>query len=1202
MDNQGTQPIAPDDPLFDNQWHLFKSGSAQVDINLSNVWDDYTGEGVVVGVIEGAVQWTHPDLIGNYDSSLDFSGTSNSANVNAGSASSHATAVAGLIGADDNGEGVVGVAHDSTLVSYQADFTGSFYTAFDRIMDIVVDGNGAAGIDRGADIINNSWAFTAPFSGNFNSAFSQLRDMGESIEDAAALGRDGLGTVMLWAAGNDRNSSDGHWANGSNVTNSPYTIAVAAVDAEGDVAGYSSPGANLLISTPSNGGSLAIATTTTGSGYTLGFGGTSAATPIASGVTALMLEANPDLGYRDVQEILAYSARHTPLRDVSQADNEVAWTLNAADNWNGGGLLHSNDFGFGLIDAHAAVRLAESWDKLQAYGDLETTGGSSQQAPVSFDFGTPTLESSINVSAGFAVEHAEVTLDLGHARSNHLLVELIAPSGTRSVLMDGNGGSSFFPGSSFALSSTAFWGEDSAGSWTIEITDTVAGTSGNFSGWSLTLYGKDAADSLADVYVFTNEYSDFSLDDAARLSVTDDDGGIDTINASPVTSDSLIDLSGGPSSIDGVALTIDPGIENAIGGDGNDTLIGNQSDNSLTGGRGDDALFAIGRNNYLDGGAGNDALQGGSGNDTLIGGEGIDTLSFAETLGEGVSLDLLSNLGISGAAAGDSYSGIEHVAGTQHADGIGGDDSDNRLDGLGGDDMLGGAGGSDTLIGGEGDDTLEGGAGADNLEGGAGFDVASYASATERVSVRFDNLSRNEGDALGDSYTSIEAVIGSNHNDYLRGDYGVDNHFEGLDGNDVFLGLSGTNSLYGGAGKDRFYSGSDADLIFGGEGVDSVYYISSGQGVDVDLVSGQGRFGSAEGDQIAGVEYVYASNHDDTIAGDAQVNQLFGHDGNDSLSGGAGDDRLFGQEGDDVLNGGLGGDRLDGGEGVDIASYEDASEGLFADLAVNARNSGEAAGDSYVAVEGLRGSAFDDALYGDDNANVIEGLAGNDLLIGRGGEDSLFGGDGDDRYFAGQDAELFDGGSGSDSVHFFFSDAAVSVDLAAGVGLGGLAEGDRFVSIEKVFGSVFGDHIVGAESDDALFAADGDDVVSGGGGKDRLLGQAGDDNLSGGLGDDRLEGGAGDDTLQGDAGSDRLFGGEGADIFVYGLGGGEDTVKDFDPINDLLDLSAWGSQSLSDLELVETGGGTEIVFSETDKLLLQGMDSAGLEDSFVIWN
>ena len=203
MVDQNTQQIELDDPLFDNQWHLFKSGSARVDINLSDVWSDYTGDGVVVGVIEGAVQWTHPDLIGNYDAGLDFSGTDNSADVSASGASSHATAVAGLIAAEANGEGVVGVAYDSTLVSYHIDFSGSFYTAFERVMDVAVDGNSAYGIDRGADIINNSWAFTSPFAGNFNSGFSQLQTMGSALEEAAGFGREGLGTVMLWAAGND---------------------------------------------------------------------------------------------------------------------------------------------------------------------------------------------------------------------------------------------------------------------------------------------------------------------------------------------------------------------------------------------------------------------------------------------------------------------------------------------------------------------------------------------------------------------------------------------------------------------------------------------------------------------------------------------------------------------------------------------------------------------------------------------------------------------------------------------------------------------------------------------------------------------------------------------------------------------------------------------------------------------------------------
>lgn len=1085
MVDQNPQQITLDDPLFDNQWHLFKSGSARVDINLSDVWNDYTGDGVVVGVIEGAVQWTHPDLIGNYDASLDFSGTDNSADVSTSGASSHATAVAGLIAAEANGEGVVGVAYDSTLVSYHTDFSGSFYTAFERVMDVAVDGNSAYGIDRGADIINNSWAFTSPFAGNFNSGFSQLQTMGSALEEAAELGREGLGTVMLWAAGNDRNDASGQWANGSNVTNSPHTIAVAAVDAEGDVARYSNPGANLLISAPSNGGSQAIATTTTGSGYTFGFGGTSAATPIVAGVTALMLEANLDLGYRDVQEILAYSARHTPLRDVSQADNAVAWTLNAAESWNGGGLLHNNDFGFGLIDAHAAVRLAESWDKEQLYGDRQIASGADQQAGVSFDFGTPTLEASINISSGFAVEHAEVTLDLSHARADHLLVALIAPSGTRSVLMDGNGADNSFPGSSFAFSSTAFWGEDSAGTWQIEVSDTAAGTSGSFGGWTLTLYGKDTADSLADVYVFTNEYADFAAGDAGRLLLTDGDGGIDTVNAAPVTADSVIDLGGGTSTIDGVALDIDPGIENAIGGDGNDVLLGNASSNSLSGGRGDD--------------------------------------------------------------------------------------------------------------------TLEGGAGADNLNGGDGFDVASYASATARVSVRFDNLARNEGDAAGDSYSSIEAVVGSSHNDYLRGDYGVDNHFEGLSGDDVFLGLSGANNLYGGDGKDRFYSGQDGDLIDGGSDADSVFYASSDSGVLVDLQSGDGRFGSAEGDRLVAIENLYGSDHDDALSGDGGVNQLVGHAGDDILIGYGDDDRLFGREGNDTLLGGEGSDRLEGGQGFDVASYEQSSTGLVADLLSPSRSSGEAAGDELRSIEGLRGSAFGDGLYGDNNGNLLDGFDGNDVIVGRAGANSMLGGAGNDRLYSGRDADSIDGGADVDSVFYAYSDAGVEVDLLDGIGQFGFAEGDRLTAVENLYGSDHADTLRGDQDANLIVGQEGDDVLLGRGGNDRLLGRDGDDTLEGGEGNDRLEGGEGEDVLVGGAGNDRLIGELGADVFVYTLGDGRDRIDDFDPVNDLLDLTSWGLNSFSELDVMDGDNGAEISFNGSDQLILDGVETLSIEDAWAIW-
>lgn len=132
-----------------------------------------------------------------------------------------------------------------------------------------------------------------------------------------------------------------------------------------------------------------------------------------------------------------------------------------------------------------------------------------------------------------------------------------------------------------------------------------------------------------------------------------------------------------------------------------------------------------------------------------------------------------------------------------------------------------GEAGNDTLIGGASNDVLAGGADADDLDGGTGSDTASYSDALAGVTVNLANMLLNTGDAVGDSFTSIESLAGSNYNDKLTGDAGA-NVLSGGDGDDLLLGGAGSDSLLGGAGKDQLYGGLGADRLIGGEDRKSV--------------------------------------------------------------------------------------------------------------------------------------------------------------------------------------------------------------------------------------------------------------------------------------------------------------------------------------------------------------------------------------------
>ena len=547
-------------------------------------------------------------------------------------------------------------------------------------------------------------------------------------------------------------------------------------------------------------------------------------------------------------------------------------------------------------------------------------------------------------------------------------------------------------------------------------------------------------------------------------------------------------------------------IEDVIGSNHNDIIYGNNDPliNQLQGQSGNDTIYG--------GGAAYTVLIGGAGADALHGTPGGLYLIDYETATSGVTASMENPTINLGDALGDSYIDLfgRDLAGSPFADILYGDAGNNNIIGDP-DQTVYLNNGSDQLFGRDGNDTLDGGPRGDALDGGNGFDAAAYTSALAGVSASLGNPGANTGDAVGDTYVNIEALIGSRFADSLGGD-NLDNSIIGADGNDTLDGSGGDDLLVGGAG---------ADVLIGGAGLDLATYSDSTVGVNVNMLQPQFNTGVAAGDTYSGVEGLFGSAHNDTFVGDDAANTLRGEGGNDIL---------VGAGGDDTLDGGAGGDQLDGSSGYNIASYASSSTGITASLANSGVNTGDAQGDVYVNIQQINGSAANDVLTGATGAgSTLRGLGGNDTLTALGatqlngdeGNDVLNGGAFDDVIVGGAGGDQINGGGGIDLASYVTSTAGVALSLGAG-GSAGDAAGDVYSGIENVAGSNFADSIVG------------DGVAN------YLLGLVGNDVLEGGGGDDLLEGGSGADVLRGGAGYDYVIYGRATAGVTVALGGGQE--------------------------------------------------------------
>ncbi|MEL6646877.1 MAG: proprotein convertase P-domain-containing protein, partial [Pseudomonadota bacterium] len=392
---------------------------------------------------------------------------------------------------------------------------------------------------------------------------------------------------------------------------------------------------------------------------------------------------------------------------------------------------------------------------------------------------------TVTVAQNIQIETILVTVDITHTFGSDLEIYLVNPDGDQIplFLQDGNS-STMDNGFVWTFEVRTLLGFESAGDWSIAVRDMAGGDVGTINDFQIDFYGSDASND--NIHIISRDFLELTAFDAARMVITDTNGGTDWLNFTGIQSNVVLNLAAGSNFLVGGTVwgSLQAGadvFENAIVGDGNDDVFGNSLANHIYGMRGNDEIYGGDGGDRLYGGENSDRLYGDNGWDYLYGGNGFDRL-------------------------------------------YGGDQTD-RLYGEGGSDRLFGQNDRDFLYGGGDDDYLYGGAGEDRLYGGDGVDRAYGGDDADLI------YGGNQGDRLFGGAGSDEIfgedgfdrAFGGDQGDTIRGGGGGDRLY-GDGGNDTLYGDGGDDYLYGGAGGlDRLYGGTGVDRLYGGDGRDQLY-------------------------------------------------------------------------------------------------------------------------------------------------------------------------------------------------------------------------------------------------------------------------------------------------------------------------------------------------------------------------------------------
>ncbi|KAL3861833.1 hypothetical protein ACJMK2_007847 [Sinanodonta woodiana] len=448
------------DTQWSNLWYL--NGAIAPSMKIQEAWNlGYDGSGVTIAVVDDGVEITHTDLIANMYSGYHYDYVDNDTNPDPADGSDHGTQVSGLIAAEaNNNKCIVGAA-------YRAKIIGVRLLLESRTTDLR-ESQSLSHQRSIVDIYSNSWG--PPEGSGYEDTGSLVK---AALLSGITSGRSGKGSIFTWAAGNGGKDDN---CNADGYVNSIYTIGVTSLDSVGLPAYYSEVCAAVMATTYGGTNTSYYLYSTAYSGSCVrGLQGTSFSTPVASGIIALSLQANPNLNWRDVQHLIVLTSKKYNL-----TDSYYSWQMNGAKKY-----VHPR-LGFGLMDAEDMVKYASKWTQVPSQVSFQ----SSTSSPYSY-VGASGVSNSIRIGSNCSIqylEHVQVQIYIQATGLGYVELTLTSPSGTKSFLMTqryldynntGNG--------TWTFMTVQHWGEAPQGQWTLKMV--VAAYSGRLYAWKLILYG-----------------------------------------------------------------------------------------------------------------------------------------------------------------------------------------------------------------------------------------------------------------------------------------------------------------------------------------------------------------------------------------------------------------------------------------------------------------------------------------------------------------------------------------------------------------------------------------------------------------------------------------------------------------------------------------------------------------------------------------